>query len=153
MKNFGLALIILGLLLAVVPATAQEQTSYTLNSAVGNVWHVEGKTGDNPALTVPANTAITVTANNADAGVHNLKIGGGVVHELFEEGATVTETFTSPASGVVKYVCTIHTATMSGEFKVAGSATTDGEKKSPGTQVLGVSIAMIGAALFLARRK
>lgn len=159
MKTVALTLVVLGLTLGAVSAVAQDagKTSYTLlsNPDMSNTWTAEGASGTNPDLTVPANTAITVIARNADGGVHNIKVGNGETKDIQNQGDEATVTFTSPASGTVQYVCTIHSSTMKGDFVVAGSQTDngDGGNDAPGFGLIGAVLVLAGVAVFVARRK
>ena len=157
MKLVGLTLIVLGLALAgisQVSAADGGATAFTLKGHTDgstNYWTEGAGTAHNPTLEVPASTEITITASSA-TGVHTLKVGTGATSEAMDEGAApITVKFTSPASGDMAYVCTYH-SDMKGTFHVAGSATTTETKKSPGTQVVGLSIALVGAALLLRRK-
>ena len=157
MKTSGLALILVGLCLIALPAMAQTPaTSYTLKTAENKYWQVDGFSGNNPDLPVPANTQITVTAVNADAGVHNLKVGDGETQDLNSPDAEVTTTFTSGADGTrTQYICTIHPSTMKGNF-VVGTASSnnggDGGNDSPGFGLVAGVLVLAGVAMFVARR-
>lgn len=160
MKTFAIALVVLGLALAAAPAGAQEQTAYTLKTAENKYWRTDATgTTNNPTLAVPASTLITVTAVNADSGVHNIRIGGasGETKDLNTPNQEVTYTFTSPASGTVEYICTIHASTMKGVFSVGGAANGNGEdggdNDSPGFGLVAGILVLAGVALFVARRK
>jgi plastocyanin len=154
MKTLGLALIVCGLVLAAVPAFAQEtgQTSFTLvgkPNAGGFAWFLNGAGSPNPTLTVPANTEITFTVSSADDTPHTFKASDkSILSTPFaaSDGAQ-TAKWTSGAADTT-YECTLH-PDMKGTIHVAGAAAT---KKSPGLQVAGVVVAMLGAALFVARR-
>ncbi|GEM_PF-1270755 len=155
MKTPGLALIVCGLVLAVIPATAQEtgQTSFTLvgkPNAGGFAWFLNGAGSPNPTLTVPANTQITFTVSSSDDTPHTFDAGGKVLEgtPFASSDGAKTVTWTSGSSDTT-YACSIH-PDMKGTIHIAG---TSAEKKSPGTQVLGVALAMIGAALLVARRQ
>lgn len=166
MKLVGITLLALGLSVAAASVSAQTgKTTFTLKGHTeggANFW-TEGTAADhNPTLTVPPNTAITVTASSA-SGTHNLKIGDGAASDPFgETDAAVTKTFTSPASGDVTYICTIHGSEMSGKFHVAsaadGSTTTTTNtspaptKNSPGFEVVALAVAIAGAVLVLRRK-
>lgn len=158
MKSFGFLLLIAGLaMVAAVPAHAQTtgKTSFTLNGHTENGanWWTEGdSTTKNPTLEVPAGADITVTVS-AKTGTHQFKVGDAASSAILNEGdAPVTYTFKAPASGNVQYECPIHLTDMKGQFHVAGS-TTEEPKKSPGTQVVGVVVALVGAALVFGSRK
>lgn len=159
MKSFGFALLIVGIALLAVPATAADagRTSFELKGhtdGADNHWTEGTATTKNPTLDVPASTPITVTFSSV-TGTHQLKVGDGASSAIVAEGdAAVTYTFTSPASGNVKYVCPLHGDQMSGQFHVAGSST-ETPSKSPGLQVVGVVLALAGAALLVgvSRRK
>lgn len=164
MRAFAITLLVAGIALAALPAAAQSaQTSFTLASkqAGGDfVWTAEGLSGNNPTLTVPASTEITITAKGDASGVpHNIKVGSAATSETFQgEDGEVTYTFTSPASGSVDYVCTIHPVSMKGKVTVEGSQQggepTDGEEKdSPGVALVGTLLAFAGVALLVARRR
>lgn len=168
MKSLGLTLLTLGLLVAFAPtAPAQDagKTAFTLTThADGSTYYFQGEDGTkNPTLTVPANTEITITLKNVGDAVHNIQVDGSDASEYVQaDGDEVTYKFTSPASGSKDYWCVPHKSSgMRGMVKVAGSGddgtTTstpsgDGEKKSPGVQLVGVSVALVGAALLLRRK-
>lgn len=166
MKTLGLTLVLLGFVLAAVPATAQDagQTSFTLTTHTeggGGYFTLEGQTAKNPTLVVPASTAITITMKGSDDGVHNIQVDGSAASDYVQSAAdSVTYTFTSPASGSKGYWCVPHKgAGMAGTVQVAGSAqptppATDGEAKdSPGIATIGVLVAALGVALVVGRRK
>lgn len=159
MKLFGLTLVVLGLLLTVAPATAQEacKTSFDLVGRTDNLWHVGAAT--NPTLTACPGQEITLNAAS-ESGVHNIAVdgvsGAPAASDAIDEGASYAYVFTAPASGSGTYVCKFHAGTMKGTINFASTAavkTDDGDKKeSPGVQVLGVTIALVGAALLVGRR-
>lgn len=166
MKTLGIPFIVLGLALALAPATAQDggQTSFTLSTTQdGGQFVFVGEDGTtNPTLVVPASTEITVTLRKGDdaAGIpHNIKVGDqDASDDVANEGDEVTYTFTSPASGTTSYVCVYHATTMVGDVQVAGSDGNgggngeDGGNGTPGVQLVGVAIAAVGAALLLRRK-
>lgn len=158
MRVFSLTLLVLGLVLAAAPALAQDagKTSFTLTSKQdgGNyVWTAEGLSGNNPTLVVPASQQVTITAKGDATDVpHNIKVGTAAASEMFQGAdGQVTYTFTSPASGSVDYVCTIHPTTMKGKVSVAGSGDAE-TNESPGLALAGVVVALVGAALLVRRR-
>jgi len=168
MKSLGLTLLTLGLLVAFAPtAPAQEegQTSFTLTAhADGSTFYFQGEDGTkNPTLVVPANTEITVTLRNVGEGVHNIHVDGASPSDYVQgDGDEITYTFTSPASGTKQYWCDPHKSSgMVGTVRVAGSPDTGGNgggngetgnNESPGVQVVGVAVALLGAALLLRRK-
>ena len=161
--KLALPLVVTGLVLALAPAAAQTgggQAAFTLVAASqggGFVWTDASGAQTNPTLTVPANTEITITARQgAQGGVpHNVKVGTNPASDNFiEADESVEYKFTSPASGTLPYVCTIHPDTMKGTVQVAGAggSASGGDKDSPGPGALGLGIALLGAALLLRRR-
>lgn len=159
MKTLGLTLVTLGLVLSAAPLAASQeegQTAFTLTSHTENgafYWTLEGQTAKNPTLVVTPNAEITITIKNTDGGFHNLQVGSNPPSEYIEaEGDEKTYTFTAPASGTLDYFCVPHKSSgMKGTIRVAGTAVEE-KKESPGVQVVGVSIALLGAALILRRR-
>lgn len=163
MKTLGLSLLTLGLLVAFVPSTgAQEsgQTTFNLKAvSEGTNYYFQSEDGKkNPELVVPANTEITVTITNVGDGVHNICFAANDKCSDYVQanGDTATLTFNSGSAGG-QYFCLPHKSTgMAGQVRIAGQQTTnggdDGEKKSPGIAVLGVSAALVGAALLLRRK-
>jgi PGF-CTERM protein len=161
MRVLATTLLILGLALLAIPATAQTsgETAFTLtakNQGGDYVWTNDAGV-TNPPLTVPAGAQVTITAKQGPEGdvPHNIKVGDGPVSDTFEAaGDAVTYPFTAPASGSVPYICTIHPTTMKGNVQVAGSATTQGgDNESPGVGALGALLALAGAALLVLRRR
>ena len=158
MRVLGISLLVIGISLTAATVLAQEgKTSFNLHSKSSGgsfVWAGEGQGGDNPTLVVPGNTEITIVARGDDSGVpHNIKVGAKAPSDMFQgKDGEVTYTFTSPASGTVQYVCTIHPDTMKGTVQVAGSAAEPGDNKSPGLGALGVIVAALGALVVLRRR-
>jgi len=162
MKTFGLALILIGATLALVPATAQEacKTSFEITGKADNMWHVGAAT--NPALTACPEQSITINAVG-EAGVHNIIVTGvtGAPAAMdVNEGETAAYVFTAPASGSAQYVCQYHSSTMKGTMSFAassGSATptpaANDDKDSPGLGALGVILALVGAVLVIGRRR
>jgi plastocyanin len=155
MKPIGLFLLIVGVTLVAAPAHAADaaKTSFTLKGhtdGASNYWTEGDGTVKNPVLEIPASTQITVTVSSV-SGTHTFQAGSKeATAPLTEVDDAITYTFTSPASGNVDYKCTIH-PDMKGQFHVAGTAA-EPAKKAPGTQVAGVMIALVGAALLVARR-
>lgn len=160
MKSLGIALIFVGLVLAVAPSISAQSNTFSISSkdnGGGNfVWtDASGATTNPPFTASAAGASITLTATNADGGFHGLEVKDGSTQlkkgdDIGAKGDTSTITFTLPSSGSVTYDCPYHSTTMHGTISVAGATTTT--KKSPGTQLVGVSIAMIGAALLLRRK-
>lgn len=155
MKAFGFLLLLSGLVLVAVPAQAADQTTFHLvGKANGGsyAWFLDGAGTANPDLNVPANTQITITFESADDVPHTLKVGSNAVcggNGVTSADGPQTCTFNS-GSANADYVCTIH-PDMKGTVKVAGASTET--KKSPGTQVLGLGLALVGAALIAARKR
>ena len=137
------------------PAAAQEATSFTLlahSDGGGGYFTLEGQTARNPTLNVAANTEITLVIKAADGdGVHNVCVG--TTCSEFVQATDETQTITVNSGAATQdYFCQPHKgAGMLGKLAVAGSAVTE-EKGSPGVQVLGVALAMLGAALVMGRR-
>jgi plastocyanin len=162
MKYFGLTLVVLGLLLNVAPASAEEacKTSFDLVGRVDNLWHVGAAT--NPTLTACPGQEITLNATS-ETGIHNIAVDGvssaPAASDAIDEGSSYAYVFTAPASGSGTYVCKFHSGTMHGVLNFAATTEAasnddaDEKKESPGVQVLGVTVAMIGAALLIGRRK
>lgn len=81
-------------------------------------------------LSSPANTRVTITHINNDAGVlHNVAFyrTGSATEvifrgELFPGVQTVTESFTTPGPGNYFYRCDVHPDTMTGTFVVVAQA-------------------------------
>lgn len=164
MRVLGTSLLVLGLALTALTATAQTgQTAFTLlaKSQGGTfVWTDETGNNVNPTLTVPASAEVTITIKQAESdGVpHNIKVGTGATSdEVTDLDETVEHKFTAPATGTVSYICAIHPTTMKGTLRVAGSDGGDGgdggENGTPGLGLLGSAVAVVGAALLLARRR
>ena len=156
MKAFGFLLLLSGLVLAAVPVHAQssQTTFHLVGKANGGsyAWYLDGAGSPNPDLNVPANTQITITWSSADDVPHTLKVGSNAVcggNGKSNSDGPQTCTFNS-GSANVDYACTIH-PDMKGSVKVAGAS--EPAKKSPGTQVLGVGLAFVGAALLASRRQ
>lgn len=165
MKTFGFPLLVLGTVLALAPAIAQGETAFTLTThTAGSDFYFENAAGTkNPTLNVPASTEVSITVRNADNGFHNLHVLAPVDQksaDVSTEGDEQTITFTTPASGTIKYQCDYHLTTMFGNIVVGGGSTpttttteNGGEKNgAPGLQVAGVAIAVLGAALLLRRK-
>lgn len=163
MKTLGFALLVLGLVVAIVPAQAQGANSFTLTTATaGSDFYFENADGGakNPTLTVPAGAEVTLTIKNADGGFHNLHVTAPVdkkTADVSAEGDEESVTFTMPASGSVSYQCDYHAATMKGVIKVQSAGATpttggDGKSSTPGLAVAGVAVAVLGAALVLRRK-
>lgn len=161
MKTFGFSLIVLGLALAALPATAQDagQTSFTLQTYTeggSGYFTIEGQTARNPTLVVPAGETITITLKGTDAGVHNVQVEGADASEYVQAATDeIIYTFTAPASGSVGYWCVPHKgAGMAGTVQVAGSEATpeDAGNGSPGLPLAGLAAALVGVALLLRRK-
>ena len=165
MRVLATTLIVLGLALAALPATAQTsgQTSFTLTAKAkgGDYVWADANGRENPTLTVPASQEITIVAQQDDQGgiPHNIKVGNQAPSANFQDaGDSVEYKFTSPASGTVQYICTIHPGTMKGTISVAGAdggsgnGGETGDNDSPSLGVLGALVALAGVALLLARR-
>lgn len=164
MKTIGFTLLVLGLAVAVAPAGAQGQTSFTLEAhseGGGGYFTLEGETQRNPTLNVQPGQTITITLKAADGdGIHNIRVEGSPGSEYVEAaGDEITYTFTAPQSGTVEYYCEPHKgAGMKGLVSAGGAGngngngTTNGDNDSPGFGVLGALLAVAGIAL-LARRK
>jgi plastocyanin len=81
---------------------------------------------DKRVLAAPANTRVTITHHNNDAGVlHNIAFYRTTAAtdlifrgETFPGVATVTESFTTPGPGNYFYRCDVHPDTMTGTFVV-----------------------------------
>lgn len=150
-----------GMLLFAVPALAQEEgeTSFrmTTHGGAAGWFEVDGLTGNNPTLVVPASTEITIELVNEDGMPHNVRIGddGPVSETITVDGQMTTFTFTSPASGSVTYFCEFHKGTMSGTLRVAGSDAppADEPNTTPGVGVLGGALALLGAAMLVSRTR
>lgn len=160
MRTFGFLLIVAGFTLAAASASAVTGDTFTLASVTkgGDIhWALNDANGEkNPRLEVPAGAEVTLKIVNADNGFHNLKVGGAVnkkTENIEAQGDEQTLTFTAPQSGTVEYVCEYHASTMKGVIAVQGSGAPAEEKnESPGLQVVGVLLALLGAALVVARR-
>lgn len=159
-------------LLAASAATAQTgTTSYTLtatNQGGQFVW-IDDSGARNPTLSVPPSTEITLTAKQggSDGIPHNIQVGSEEASDTFtEQGDSVDYVFTSPASGTVTYVCTIHPDSMKGTIRVAsatgtdggngstnGGGDSDGDNDSPGFGLLAAVLALAGVALVASRRR
>ena len=163
MRVLGTILVIVGLALLALPATAQTtgQTSFTLlakNQGGSYVWTDESGNQVNPTLTVPAGQEVTIVAKQgaADQIPHNIKVGQNPTSATFtDEGESVEYKFTL-ASGSAEYICAIHPTTMKGTVRVAGadggSGGDTGDKESPSLGLVGALVALAGAALLVARR-
>lgn len=159
MKSLGISLLLVGVLLAALPANAQSSTTFAIKShdnGGGNyVWQNDAGQS-NPTLNVAPGATFTVTATNDDGGTHQLKVGDQTSPDTIDtKGATASVTMTAPQSGTIKYECPLHPTQMVGTITVgtASVTTSTPEKKSPGTQLVGMTIAIVGAALLLAQRK
>lgn len=165
--KLAFSLLLGGLLLATATAQAQTgQTSFTLvgHGDAGYYFTLEGATEKNPTLVVPANTQITITLKGAGTDSHNVcfnansacSTGGDGSGYVTGEAETATLTFNSGATGG-DYWCLPHKGSgMAGKVQVAGATTTpptDGGNKSPGLEVAGVAVALVGAAVLLAQRR
>lgn len=70
--------------------------------------------------TAPANTPVKLTLNNTSTQPHNLAFEQGITaktKDLVAAGSEETISFTTPAAGTYKFVCTIH-PTMVGTLTV-----------------------------------
>ena len=169
MKSLGLLLVATGLLLAFAPTNVVAQTgstSFDLEThADGSNYYftLQGQTDKNPTLTVPANTAITVTIHNtggASASTHNFcdsydnKCTADFVSA---DGDKQTLTFTSGSSDGT-YWCAPHKSLgMMGNFHIAGTTTSSSTpasstKASPGFELVALGVAVVGAVLLLRRK-
>lgn len=167
-----LAFIALAALVA-VPALASAK-SYDFE-AYDVYFTLAGETAHNPALTVEAGENVTINLVQKGVQPHNWVIDGVAGAKapatgfVTAAGQTANATFTAPASGTYRYYCQAHPTDMKGSFTIASAggdmgdddmgddggdsgADMDDEKKSPGVEVIGV-LAVVGAALILARRK
>ncbi|MFA5861065.1 MAG: plastocyanin/azurin family copper-binding protein [Candidatus Thermoplasmatota archaeon] len=158
MKSIGFILFSAGLILAAVPAQAQSsgQTSFDLEThGDGTAFYftLKGATEHNPTLTVPADTEIMVTITNTGDVPHNFcdSFDGECSDYVQTTGEKATFMFKS-GSTAGTYYCLPHRPTgMVGTIAIAGQSSTP-EKKSPGTELVGISIALVGAALVLRRK-
>lgn len=163
MKTALFTLIGLSVAIAALPAGAQGQTSFTLqtnNEGGGGYYTLEGETAKNPTLNVAPGQTITITLKGADNGFHNFCVTGASPEcsEYVESGAdTKTFTFAAPASGTVEYFCQPHKgAGMKGTINAGGSTTENngGEPKdTPGFELVGALVALAAVALVVARRR
>jgi uncharacterized cupredoxin-like copper-binding protein len=168
MKTLGLSLILLGAVLAAVPANAQTggQTSFTLETHTeggGGYFTLEGQSARNPTLNVAPGQQITVTIRGTDDGVHNIcfQTNDKCSEYVQAAGETQTLTFTAPASGNGQYYCLPHKgAGMVGTVSAGGSGGNNGGNDggngggndTPGLPVAAIAIALVGAALLLRRK-
>ena len=163
MKTVGITMIVLGLALAALPASAQGQTSFTLEAHTeggGGYFTLEGETARNPTLNVAPGESITVTLKGLDDGVHNFCVGTDCSEFVTAAGESQTLTFTAPASGTAEYYCQPHKgAGMKGTVNAGGATTTTtsgengGETNgSPGFELVGALVALAGLALVLRRK-
>ncbi|HET6405235.1 MAG TPA: plastocyanin/azurin family copper-binding protein [Candidatus Thermoplasmatota archaeon] len=162
MKTIGFTMIALGLAVAAVPAVAQGQTSFTLDTHTdggGGYFTLEGESQRNPTLNVAPGEQITVTIRGTDDGVHNFCYPDtrSCSEYVQAEGETQTFTFTAPASGSGEYFCLPHRgAGMKGTLSAGGSTTngggSDGGNDTPGFAALGALVALAGLALVLRRK-
>lgn len=170
MKTIGLTMIALGLAVAALPADAQGQTSFTLETHTegsGGYFTFAGETAHNPTLNVAPGQPITITVKGTDDGFHNICYKdsttcatGGADGYVEKAGDTITLTFTAPASGTAEYFCMPHKgAGMKGTINAGGATTTpegnDGDDKdndSPGFGLAGALVALAGLALVLRRK-
>ena len=164
MKSIGLTMLALGLALAALPADAQGQTSFTLEThseGGGGYFTLEGETARNPTLNVAPGETITITLKAADGdGVHNIKLDGAPAGSEYVTAAadTVTYTFTAPASGTKEYFCEPHRgAGMKGLVSAGSTTATPSENGgetngSPGFELVGALVALAGLALVLRRK-
>lgn len=154
MKSLGIGLLIFGLLVALVPADAQG-TSFTVKSkdkGGGNfIWVGSDGATENPSFNVDAGASFTITAINDDGGFHALKVGDKKGDDIPNKGDQAVVTFTAPASGSVSYECPYHPS-MKGTVTVGTASAATPEKKSPGVELVGISIAIVGAAMLLRRK-
>lgn len=165
MKTVFFTMLALGLALSVVPAGAQGQTSFTIqtnNEASSGYFTLEGETAKNPTLNVAPGAMITITLKGVDDGFHNFCVDGAEpkCSEYVESGAdTQTFMFTAPASGKVEYFCQPHRgAGMKGTVNAASATATPenvgGETNdTPGFELAGALVALAGVALIVARRR
>ena len=165
MKTVGITMIVLGLALAALPASAQGQTSFTLETRTeggGGYFTLAGETQRNPTLNVEPGAEITVTLKGTDDGVHNFCVGSDCSEFVTAVGEEQVFTFTAPSSGTVEYFCQPHKgAGMKGTVSAGGAASTptqntgngEGNNDTPGLGVLGVAIAIVGVALVVGRRQ
>jgi len=159
MKFLGMSLVVLGALLLAAPGLAQNngQTAFTLVGKADQKWYLDGAGSANPTITIAPSSEITITIKQEGNLPHNVKVsGGGVATKTSEitqeDGETQTLTFSSPASGEIKYECALHPSTMAGTLRVAGTPESQPTNKSPGVQVVGALLALAGVALLLRRR-
>lgn len=162
-----LAFLVLAALVA-VPTVASAK-SYDFE-AHDSYFTLAGETTQNPAMTVEPGESVTINIVQKGVQPHNWVIDGVAGAKAPATGFVQTPdqtgnaTFTAPASGSYSYYCQAHPTAMKGSFTVA-SATTGGndnddgaeggaedEKESPGLGLFGV-LAVVGAAMVLARRK
>jgi heme/copper-type cytochrome/quinol oxidase subunit 2 len=156
MRIAPLLLLTAGLVLVALPTTDAQSGSTTFN-LVGKpngssfAWYQDGAGSPNPTLTVPASTQITFTLSSADSTPHTFEVGSTVlVKDAFDSTAgPQTATWTSGTSDTT-YSCTIH-PDMKGTIHIAGTSASP-TKASPSTQVVGVAMALMGAALLLRRK-
>lgn len=150
MKSLGIVLIAVGLVAIAATAVAQGQTSFTLVGKADQKWYLEGQSAANPTIEIAASSPITITIKQEGDIPHNIQVAPNPASDITNaDGETLDYTFTSPATGTLKYICVLHGNPMSGTLRVFGSAE---EKESPGVAALGGILALAGAALLVARR-
>ena len=162
MKTIGFTMLALGLALAALPAGAQGQTSFTLETHTeggGGYFTLEGETAKNPTLNVAEGEQITVTIKGTDDGVHNFCSAEGECSEyVTAAGETQTFTFTGKSG---QYFCLPHKgAGMVGTLSTGATTTNEnndggngGETNgSPGFELVGALVALAGLALVLRRK-
>lgn len=168
MRTFAIALLVAGLVLALTPAFAQSgeacKTKFDLTGREDFKWYLSDGGAANPTLTACPGEEITITITQKGTAPHNIKVDAsnappatGVTKEDLEQ----LYTFTAPASGTAKYICELHAPGMAGTFDFAlkssthpgGSSETSKTNSTPGIEVVGVAVAVVGAALLASRRR
>ena len=164
MKTFTIALLAMGLLVALAPAASAQDACKSSFDLVGKddlKWYVDGGAAANPTITACPSTAVTFSLVTEGTQVHNFQVQGGgapAATATFAEGDDPVEyAWTTPASGSFKYICVIHGTAMSGTVNVASTASAtptggDESKDSPGFEVVFLGLAAVAVAL-LYRRK